>query len=736
MSEPPNSYLIRLLKDWLLKKLGHTLSPTVNNLKKALSSQTVGLGKLADQVQTILSKSMPLTADRKLKLPYGLIRVPSLAAMKLLTFPKHMNDIYLEENKSTLLEIQITCDGAEDYKYKWFRDGVNITDEGPIPILYLHEVDIDWDGSEFFCEVRKSAKIALTTANTPTTVHVSCPLDQFKDSLASMYLAQPEVPEDTWPPVGTQKYINLALIKQQSKVNYNSDYVRLTIRGDMDDILHHKQMIEYKEVYKSIKSGQLWLIEGRPGSGKTTFVHKITRDWASKSDGAMRLLLLLSLRILNTFTNPDLSDLLKLFKDLRVNQELVEERAGKGVCFIFDGFDEFSPPDGKDSIVYKIINKTYLNKSTVIIASRPAAIANLRNRAHKVIEVLGFLNDQILEYFDHYPFSSSTKSAELKAYILLHPNILHMCYLPIHTTMVAFLFQEKGEIPKTETEIYTHFTRFTLMRNLSKSGDFELNDIELHSLNGEELLCYKQICRLAFDKTLLNKQILNQDEVSSYFHVRKDIDISLGLITIDRTAGLYGFKDIYTFLHLTFQEYLAAYHISTLSDDQQIELIQKHGDKHHMLAVWKFYCGLVKINAFENKFKSILYKTQGNILFHFQCAYESQQKIPCAQLLKSIHYHIKLKNNYLSTPDFTAIGYVTNTTVIPTELSLLNCNINIEAIDALLSEIRDRARQSVQSLHVETVTVDTTQMECMKKLLANLRSLKHLFIKAKVTTLH
>ena len=59
-----------------------------------------------------------------------------------------------------------------------------------------------------------------------------------------MYLAQPEVPEDTWPPVGNKKYINLALIKQQ-KVNYGSEYTRLTIRGDMDDILQHKDKIEY-----------------------------------------------------------------------------------------------------------------------------------------------------------------------------------------------------------------------------------------------------------------------------------------------------------------------------------------------------------------------------------------------------------------------------------------------------------------------------------------------------------
>lgn len=76
--------------------------------------------------------------------------------------------------------------------------------------------------------------------------------------------------------------------------------------------------------------------------------------------------------------------------------------------------------------MYKIINKEYLNLCTVVVASRPAAIATFRNKANRVIEVLGFPKDQILEYIDLYPFSDVKKRVKLKVYFSSHQNILHM----------------------------------------------------------------------------------------------------------------------------------------------------------------------------------------------------------------------------------------------------------------------------------------------------------------------
>ena len=722
-----------LLEEWIGKKHKHTLPPTKGNLKRALNSQIVGLGALACE----LDKMFVAPQDRTSKtLPYlvvsvdiYIVKIRENAITFIPTYTQHMN-VHAKENGSVLLEMQCTCDREITLKYQWRQNKIPIQESAEhtgttTPVLCISNADIHMDGSKYQCAISASIHKKYNYDPFTTkqiTLRVGCPLDMYTYSLTEMYTARPEVPRDTWPPVSSKKHINLALIGQE-QVNYREEYTHLTIRGDMDDILQHKEAIEYDQVFKSLRCGQVIFIEGRPGSGKTTFVHKITRDWAITRNGGMRLVLLVSLRVLNNLYKSELSDILNLFMDLNVSKELIEERKGKGVCFIFDGLDEFLPSDGENSIVYRIIHKEYLSQSTVIVASRPAAIAELRQRANCVLEVVGFKKEQIFEYFDHYPFSKKSKSTELKAYLSVHPNIRHMCYLPVHAVMIGFLFEVTGEVPQTETEIYKHFTYFTLKRSLKKSGSA---NIDVHNLSGKKRKIFNQICKLALNKTILNRQVMHQDEVTRLLKSEKYKDMSLGLITIDRTADLYGFKNLYTFLHLTFQEYLAAHHISTLSDEEQDKLIQEHGNKNHMLAVWKFYCGLVKFGIKNSRFKSILESTSGKHLFLIQCAYESQQQLICTQLLKSENYHIQLADKYLTTPDFTAMGYIMNKSVLPVTLSLKNCKINIEAIDAMLLQMTGKTRCLLQTLYFKSRDAD---MECVKRLLINIKSLKKLTLK-------
>ena len=123
----------------------------------------------------------------------------------------------------------------------------------------------------------------------------------------------------------------------------------------------------------------------------------------------------------------------------------IEKRNGEGVCFIVDGLDEYHCQDKNSSIVYQLLDKSYLSKSMVIVTSRPAAAAVFKNKLiTKRIETFGFSKEQILEYIDNFPFANNSLqpisdcsySSGLKEHLDSHPNVFHMCFLPVHAAII------------------------------------------------------------------------------------------------------------------------------------------------------------------------------------------------------------------------------------------------------------------------------------------------------------
>ena len=97
--------------------------------------------------------------------------------------------------------------------------------------------------------------------------------------MRTVYRNRPEVHEDCWPPVKKSQYINLALLENES-MDFRNEFSRYTVRGSVDDIMKNKKKIAYSFIFENIIIGSRILLEGRPGSGKTTLMNKISRDWA------------------------------------------------------------------------------------------------------------------------------------------------------------------------------------------------------------------------------------------------------------------------------------------------------------------------------------------------------------------------------------------------------------------------------------------------------------------------
>ena len=651
-------------------------NPTLKKLMHVVSSKLVGAGRVAVDLEKGFKESKKQSDNIRKQKPFNSAQSSSDSDATLsFTISKTSYHTEVADGKSTLLLVQASP--SEDVSYQWKKD------DQPLPnkftysgvhddILVVNHASQGTEG-EYTCCVSRQGKEVCTNKITLTVLYEAA-----KKRLINLYLAKSVIPEDSWPPTVSKVFINLALIKSCKDC---MDIIDYAICGDADDIIAKKEKVEYKEVFGEYNSKELILLEGRPGSGKTTLVHKVIKDWA---EGEVltkaKYLFLVTLRLLNSEgRDQTLSDLLELLyfddEELKTMRDCIKRNDGEGVCFVIDGLDEYQPQNIKKSVIYKLLEKSYLPHSMIIVSSRPSATPTIKKDVvTKRIEVFGFNKQQIFEYIDNFQFGSSP-ARKLKEYLASNPNILDICYLPVHAAMICFLFRyDQGCTSCTQTKIYEQFTRLIIHRHLTRrNADTELSSLK--ELHGIPKKYFDDLCRLAFKMTIDSKQVISPHELgfqlSPCAGSHGDDEYSLGLVTVYHTIHLTGRHQNYAFLHLTFQEFLAAHHIANLDTSQQMEIIEQYSKSKHMHTVWTFYCGLVNFQFGLMRFKKLT-KSRMDISLLMSYGYESQQLDVCDEVVKHLNGSLRFYN-LLTPTDMLAVSYVVATTSQPvTEFSLFS----------------------------------------------------------------
>ena len=403
-------------------------------------------------------------------------------------------------------------------------------------------------------------------------------------------------------------FINLAIIGKDNVAEEEQDKFRTaTLHGDVDDILDYKSPISKEAIFDTEEGNRLKcvLVEGAPGVGKSTLAWEVCQQWAK---GALyqqyEMVLLLRLRdetVQNAMTMKDLI----LYEDENYQQEIAEHVKccnGKNLLIILEGLDELPKYlFTEHSIFTKLISGKALPLATILITSRPSATIQLRQRWHgkisRHIEVLGFTEDLINEYI-----SSVLTDEELqgfKTYIYMAPSIQRLMYIPLHSAIVVQLYRAYRKkckpLPTSLSGLYKCLVQTILLRHLDchpkyKDNEDYMDIEEFKDLPRDVYAHFYKLAELAYDG-VKEQMLIFKDQQHAIEH--------LGFM--NQTPELFPncrvAKYSSNFLHLSVQEYFAAYYITQKSTHEQEQLLESIFLEKHLRNTGRFLAGITKFEG-------------------------------------------------------------------------------------------------------------------------------------------
>ncbi len=415
-------------------------------------------------------------------------------------------------------------------------------------------------------------------------------------------------------------YTELYITEGQSEeVNTQHEVRQLETASKMNTL--HDTPIRCSDIFKALPDQQrrirVVLTNGVAGVGKTFSVQKFTLDWAEGSENQdVRLLIPLSFRELNLVRDEQYS-LLRLLHVFHPTLQKVtaETLAVCKLLFIFDGLDEsrlsldfkdtkvvsdVTQESSVDVLVTNLIKGNLLPSALVWITSRPAAANQIPpSCVDRVTEVRGFTDAQKEEYFRRR-FSDEDVSSRIISHIKTCRSLHIMCLIPVFCWITATVLEhmltteQRGELPKTLTDMYSHFLLVQTKRKKHKYDEgHETSPQELMEADREVLL---KLGRLAFEHLEKGNIMFYQEDLERCGLDVTEASVYSGVCTeIFRRESVIFHKTVYCFVHLSVQEFLAAVYMFHCHTNRNTKVLKAFlGKKHDHSELSDFLMGAVK----------------------------------------------------------------------------------------------------------------------------------------------
>uniref|UniRef100_H3AKZ9 NACHT domain-containing protein n=1 Tax=Latimeria chalumnae TaxID=7897 RepID=H3AKZ9_LATCH len=476
----------------------------------------------------------------------------------------------------------------------------------------------------------------------------------------------------------------------------------------------------FRRSYENNKFPETIVVSGVPGIGKTTLVQKILHDWITgKHHQRFAFVFLFKFRDLNQF--PELTSLAEIIvkhhpclNDLHGLREILSKP--ENLLFILDGLDESktsidfkskrlcSNPERFNNvctIVTSLVKKSLMKGCTVLITSRPTALEVVNvEMFDRCTEIIGFLDEQRKTYFKNF-FCDGKASVEAFEYVQQNDILYTMCFNPSYCWILCSVLksyftkaeEKRHAPPKTITQLFVYFVNniLTNHRREAKNPQERLQNISKMAQFG--------VC---------NKVLVFYDTDMESFGIQPSQFLSGFMKEILQKEESFS-RLVYTFLHLTLQEFLAALSLFLDPKANVDELLQK-ADTYtdgRLEILFRFLSGLCNPNSLikdskilgsfspettqklidwlKAKTKKVI--EQGNktdLLNTFHCLYETQNKGLIRETVGKKNV-LKFSNLALNPVDCYVLSYV------------LSCCEVIETLELTCSPIEQESFRKLKA---------------------------------------
>ncbi|XP_024864759.1 NLR family CARD domain-containing protein 3 [Kryptolebias marmoratus] len=444
----------------------------------------------------------------------------------------------------------------------------------------------------------------------------------------------------------------------------------------------HETPIRCQDIFKALPDQhgciRVVLTNGVAGVGKTFSVQKFTLDWAEGSENQdVSVVVLLSFRELNLVRDEQHSLLTLLHVFHPTLQKLPAEKLA--VCkllFIFDGLDEsrlsldftnsqpVSDVTQKSSVnvlLTNLIKGNLLPSALVWITSRPAAANQIPPLyIDRVTEIRGFPDAQKEEYFRRR-FSDEELSSKIISHMKTSRSLHIMCGIPVFCWITATVLdhmltsEQRGELPKTMTDMYSHFLLVQTNRKKNKYHEgSERSPQELTEADREVLL---KLGSLAFKNLEEGNIMFYQEDLEQFGLDVTEASVYSGVCTeIFRRECVIFQKPVYCFVHLSVLEFLAAVYILNCYTNRNMEVMERFLGQYFIYPTLDVFLKRVMMKSLQSKNGHLdLF-----VRFLHGLSVESNQRLLTGLLgqtenspetIQSIINNLKKMNGYNLSPD-------------------------------------------------------------------------------------